>query len=201
MIPASALEKVTRESDHVGPTSRGGKKVRWTRGAPHLPCAPSPDAVPLGSDGWRSERLVSIRGLACARPRLGESNRQCPAPLHRSPLHQSSPDGSNPRQQRRREASRRCGERGAGGAGEERPRHCPLPQSHWHPRPRDAVPAWPLSTSALASDSAADSARPDQGLLRPAPLCRAPASARTRVFLSAVLDLARLSAAVAITAP
>ena len=73
------------------------------------------------------------------------------------------------------------------------------------PRPRDAVPAWPLSTSALASDSAADSARPsarpDQGLLRPAPLCRAPASARTPEFLSAVLDLARLSAAVAITAP
>ena len=77
--------------------------------------------------------------------------------------------------------------------------------SHWCPLPRDAVPAWPLSTSALASDSAADSARPsarpDQGLLRPAPLCRAPASARTPVFLSAVLDLARLSAAVAITAP
>ena len=57
MIPASAPEKVTRESDHVGPTSRGGKKVRWTRGAPHLPCAPSPDAVHLESDGWRSERL------------------------------------------------------------------------------------------------------------------------------------------------
>ena len=144
-------------------------------------------------------------GSACARSRLGESNSQRPAPLHRSLLHQSSPDGSNPRQQRRREASRRCGERGAGGAGEERPRRCPLPQSHWHPRPRDAVPAWPLSTSALASDSAADSARPsarpDQGLLRPAPLCRAPASARTPEFLSAVLDLARLSAAVAITAP
>ncbi|KAG2656344.1 hypothetical protein PVAP13_1KG076577 [Panicum virgatum] len=34
MISASAPEKVTRESDHVGPTSRGGKKVGWTRGAP-----------------------------------------------------------------------------------------------------------------------------------------------------------------------
>ena len=28
-----------------------------------LPCAPCPDAVPLGSDGWRSERLGFLAGI------------------------------------------------------------------------------------------------------------------------------------------
>ena len=36
---------------------RGRKKIGCTPGAQELPCAPSPDAVPLQSNGWCSNRL------------------------------------------------------------------------------------------------------------------------------------------------
>ena len=39
------------------PEVGGGKKIGCTPGAQELPCAPSPDAVPLQSNGWCSNRL------------------------------------------------------------------------------------------------------------------------------------------------